>query len=155
VHCELLRGHGFFSSLAPILLLYLIGVQLDVKLRARATSLPRRLMLPSIRELSHRGRKYRVARHRKFEGQRLRWVKNGVSVLKSVRQERRGANAQQVGTAYCADAHGGLQRRSDRPLVGRVTLDFSVEVAEETNPFGTMIAKLSPGFMGCKSGNAR
>jgi hypothetical protein len=24
-------------------------------------------------------------------------------------------------------------------------LDFSVEVAEETNPLGTMIAKLSPG----------
>jgi hypothetical protein len=44
----------------------------------------------------------------------------------------------------CADAHGGLQRRSDRPLLRRVTLDFSVGVAEETNPLGTMIAKLSP-----------
>jgi hypothetical protein len=43
------------------------------------------------------------------------------------------------------DGLGDAASAFDRPMLRRVTLDFSVEVAEETNPPGTVIAKLSPG----------
>jgi hypothetical protein len=52
------------------------------------------------------------------------------------------------------DGLGDAASAFDRPLLRRVTLDFSVEVVEETNPLGTMIAKLSPGPGSCAGSRA-
>jgi len=68
--------------------------------------------------------------------------------------ERPSARRLRVSVGRPTDGLGDAASAFDRPLLRRVTLDFSVEVAEETNPLGTMIAKLSPGPGSCAASRA-